>query len=111
MRGQARTSDHADPALHAEREMTGQMAGEQVSARAVELEERHPVVLGSKRYLSGNGRVRRFLAELVATVDGRITDDELVVDRVVVVHDEAHGRAGLHFQRLDREVAVPDVHV
>src|SRR5947207_80873 len=81
------------------------------AARPVETVERLADVARLHRDLTRHGRMRRFLALLVAQVHARITDDELVMDGVVVVDQEAHDRAGSHVQRRERELAVVDADV
>jgi hypothetical protein len=53
----------------------------------------------SNRHLTGDCWVPRVGAAGVAGVNVRRTDDQLVADRVTVVHDEAHARA-LHDPQL-----------
>ena len=87
------------------------MARVQELADLVEPVERHTVVLRVDGDLAGHGRMPRFGPVFVTGVHRVVTDDELVIDRIVVVHDEPHRRALLHAHRVEVEAAVLDVDV
>src|SRR2546428_235514 len=60
------------------------------------------------RDLTGPGWVDWLRPGFMTSVHFRVSDDELVTDRVLVVHDEAHGRARPHAEVIGAEVAVSD---
>src|SRR4051812_23969064 len=101
--------DH--PALHSVREVSRKVTRELEPTRVREPVERLPHVVRRDRDFTGDGRMARFGSELVATVHARVADDELVMDRVVVVHEETHRGSRTNMQRRDRELAVVDADV
>jgi hypothetical protein len=85
-----------DPAAHAVREMAGKVAREEDAARLIEPVERQAGVVGTDRNLARYRWVGRMVPSLVQRVHRGRPDDEFMVDRVLVLDHELHGRPRFH---------------
>ena len=104
-----RAVDDFDLATHPVVVVPRQVAGHLDDARLIEAVRRHTLLVGPDGELAWLRRVLGLGAVAVAGVDIGCTDDELVVDRVVVAHHEADLRSHLDAQCRGEEPAVLDV--